>query len=90
MLFRGMMVDMNSRYMPWQRYIGPADHYQTVRFAQEGARHARERQHRERVEDLTRRFADLDINDPVDDLTRRFASLTLNDHNVMTVVQNLR
>ena len=65
-------ADLNHRYMPWQRNIGVADHYPAVRLAQAGQRHAEERQHRESVEDLT----------------RRFAALTLNDHNVMNVVRN--
>ena len=73
MMARGYRVDMNQLYMPWQRNIGPADHYPTVRFAEAGLRHEAERQHRESVEDLT----------------RRFAALSLNDGSVMAVVRNI-
>ena len=65
-------VDLNAQYMPWQRNIGVSDHYPTIRLAQSARKHTQERQHRESVEDLT----------------RRFAALTLNDHNVMNVVRN--
>ena len=73
MMRRGLDVHRNNLYMPWQRNIGPADHYPTVRFAEAGLRHIPERQHRENVEDLT----------------RRFAALSLNDGSVMTVVRNI-
>ena len=72
MMRRGLDVHMNNLYMPWQRNIGPADHYPTVRFAEAGLRHEAERQHRASVEDLT----------------RRFAALSLNDGSVMAVVRN--
>ena len=72
MMARAYRVDMNQLYMPSQRNIGTADHYQTMRFAPAGLRHIPERQHRESVEDLT----------------RRFAALSLNDGSVMAVVRN--
>ncbi len=55
-----------------QRRVGPDDHFHAVQLARAGQRHIHERQHRENVEDLT----------------RRFAALSLNDGSVMAVVRN--
>ncbi len=66
--------DLNHRYIPWQRNIGVGAHYPAVGFAQAGQTHAQERELRESV----------------DGLTRRFAALTLNDHNVMNIVRHRR
>ena len=77
MVRRALEVHMNNLYMPWQRHIGPADHYQTVRLAQAGQAHTAEKQHRESVEDITRRMAALTLNDVRD-----------HDHNVMSVVRH--
>ena len=55
-----------------QRRVGPEDHYRVVQMARARQRHEPERQHRESVEDLA----------------RRFAALSLNDQTVMNVVRN--
>ena len=78
MVRRANEVDLNIQYMPWQRHIGPADHYQTVRLAQAGQAHTAEKQHRESVEDITRRMAALTLND-----------IPQHDRNVMSVVRSI-
>ncbi len=62
MMSNAYQLIMNDLCMPWQQHISPADHYRAVQIAGAGLRHIPERQHRESVEDLTRRLAALSLN----------------------------